>query len=99
MVTSNCSAATACDSISADAKNARPDATSAPPSESLLVGMILAFTALLYAPTQRSGFVYDDHLQVVQNPLVHSCRSVPEVFGSHVWAAFDPGAAGNSYRP
>ena len=99
MVTSNCSAATARDSISADAKNARPDATSAPPNESLLVGMILAFTALLYAPTLRFGFVYDDHLQIVQNPLVHSWRFVPEVFRSHVWEALDPGDAGNYYRP
>jgi hypothetical protein len=99
MVTSNCSAAAAGDSISADAKNVRPDATGAQPNESLLVGIMLAFTALLYAPTLRFGFVYDDHLQIVQNPLVHSWRFVPEVFRSHVWEALDPGDAGNYYRP
>src|SRR5438309_6218126 len=99
MVTSNGSVATACHSTSADAKIVRPDATSALHNEPLLVGTILAFTALLYAPTLRFGFVYDDHLQIVQNPLVHSWRFIPEVFRSHVWEAWDPGDAGNYYRP
>ena len=99
MVTSNGSVATACHSTSADAKIVRPDATSALHNEPLLVGTILAFTALLYAPTLRFGFVYDDHLQIVQNPLVHSWRFIPEVFRSHVWEAWDPGDAGSYYRP
>ena len=89
----------AADSISADAETLRPDATSASPSESLLVGIILAFTALLYAPTLRFKFVYDDELQIVQNALVHSWRWVPKYFTTHVWQSFDPGDAGNYYRP
>jgi len=96
------SVAAACETISSgneDAKSVRPDAMSASPNESLLVGIILAFTALLYAPTLRFGFVYDDHLQIVQNPLVHFWRFVPEYFTSHVWQTFDPLAAGNYYRP
>lgn len=43
--------------------------------------------------------MYDDHLQIVQNRLVHFWRFVPEYFTSHVWETFDPRAAGNYYRP
>src|SRR5437588_11220745 len=99
MVTSNGSVATACHSTSAYAQIVRAEATSELHNEPLLVGTILAFTALLYAPTLRFGFVYDDHLQIVQNPLVHSWRFIPEVFRSHVWKAWAPGDAGNYYRP
>jgi len=61
--------------------------------------MILGFTALLYAQTLRFGFVYDDHQQIVDNPLVHFWHFVPVYFRSNVWEYIDPGTSGNYYRP
>src|SRR5438445_7419164 len=97
----NTNSAAVCETISPgneDAKKVRPDVLRASPNESLLVGIILAFTALLYAPTLRFGFFYDDHLQIVQNPLVHFWRFVPEYFTIHVWQTFDPIATVNFFR-
>jgi len=58
-----------------------------------------ALTALVYIATLSYGFVYDDVLQILQSPALHSWHYLPQYFSSHVLAAIHPGAAGNYYRP
>jgi hypothetical protein len=61
--------------------------------------VVLALTFAVYLPTLHFPFVFDDHLQIVENPAVHSWRGVPSYFTAHVWAGVFPGALGNFYRP
>jgi len=63
------------------------------------IGVILALTFAVYAPTLRYQFVHDDRGQIVDNPAVHSWYLVPTYFTSHVWAAVMPEELGNYYRP
>jgi Tfp pilus assembly protein PilF len=62
---------------------------------------LLACTAaaLVYLRTLTFGFVYDDVLQVFQNPALHEWRYLPQYFTSHLLAGLYPNAGGNYYRP
>jgi len=75
------------------------DASASSPSESTLLGGVLAVTALVYAATVRFGFVYDDQNQIVRNTLVQSWRFVPGYFKGHQWLTLFPNASANYYRP
>jgi Flp pilus assembly protein TadD len=59
----------------------------------LIAGVCVA----LYANTLYSGFVYDDHFQVLENPWITDLRSVPKMFTTGAWE-FE-GASSNYYRP
>jgi len=63
------------------------------------LAIVLMLTFAAYAPALRFQFVYDDWGQILQNPAVHSWRSVPHYFTSHVWEGFDPVGRGNYFRP
>lgn len=59
---------------------------------------LLAFA--VYANGISNGFVSDDKIQLLRNPLVTSVSQVPHIFGSAVWSILQvPGYAGNYYRP
>lgn len=52
----------------------------------------------VYAPSLANGFVSDDILQVVANPLIADWRRIPEMFTRSVWA-FRGATQDNYYRP
>jgi tetratricopeptide (TPR) repeat protein len=62
----------------------------------LLLSAPLA-AALLYLPTLRHEFVFDDHAVIGQNPLLHETRMMPRVLLSPWW---NTGSyRGSLYRP
>ncbi len=62
------------------------------------VSVILGLTALTFARTLTFDFVYDDVVQIKQNPQLTSWSYLPRYFVEHVWA-FDRLAAADFYRP
>ncbi len=58
----------------------------------LLVSFSVFFNALF------GDFVYDDILQVVNNPWIRDVRYIPTIFSRSVWG-FSPGTGSNYYRP
>lgn len=58
---------------------------------------ILFVTALLYLPTLRFGFVYDDPIQIIDNPRLASWSFVPSYFQHHIWIHISQ--TGSYYRP
>src|SRR6202167_3469885 len=75
------------------------DTSASSPSESTLLGGVLALTALVYVATVPFDFVYDDQNQIVRNTLVQSWRFVPGYFRGHQWLTLFPNASANYYRP
>jgi tetratricopeptide (TPR) repeat protein len=69
------------------------------PSLAAFLVFLAVLTALPYLPALRYGFVYDDDVQVVNNPAIRNWGSVPAYFVSSVWGFHDPAAAKNYYRP
>jgi tetratricopeptide (TPR) repeat protein len=68
-------------------------------NEPLLLGFILAATALVYSPALRFAFVFDDHWQLLQNEWIQSWRFVPGYFAGHVWQHLGSKVPDNYYRP
>jgi tetratricopeptide (TPR) repeat protein len=62
-----------------------------------LVLSLLAF--LPYANTLLNSFVYDDPIQIAENPYVHSFRYLREIFGTNVWSFQGAQGITNYYRP
>jgi tetratricopeptide (TPR) repeat protein len=61
---------------------------------------VVALTVLaiaLYANGIGNGFVGDDQIQLLKNPLVTSIDNIPRILGSSVWSFL--GIRGNYYRP
>ncbi len=58
----------------------------------LLLGGILLLCAIAYAPTLGHGFVYDDPLQITENPLIRSLSpaNIQAIFTSAVAAMYQP---------
>ena len=63
----------------------------------ILILLLLAF--LPYANTLFSNFVYDDNLQILANPFVHSFRHLREIFTTTVWSFQGAQGVTNYYRP
>jgi len=63
-----------------------------------MLALVLACTFLTFAGTLRYEFVFDDVLQIVQNPRVQSWHFVPSYFTHHLWAQ-DPEFPPLYYRP
>jgi len=59
----------------------------------------VAVTALAYIGTLRNEFVFDDFLQIVNNPLLRSWHSLPGFFIHQVWSQVFPHSVGGFYRP
>lgn len=59
--------------------------------------LILALTAALYAPSLRYAFVYDDQIQVINNPRITSWKNLPGFFAHHVW--YHSSNFGSYWRP
>jgi protein O-mannosyl-transferase len=60
----------------------------------------VGLAAAVYANSLANGFVSDDKIQLLKNPLVTSVAQFPHIFGSGVWSILGiPGSPGNYYRP
>jgi tetratricopeptide (TPR) repeat protein len=57
----------------------------------------LALVWAAFSPTLRAGFVHDDVLQILGNPLLRDPARLPEIWTSGVWAG--AGSASSWYRP
>jgi len=73
--------------------------TIAPQKRSLLLGVLLLLSFLLYANGVVNGFVYDDHTQIERNPYVHSFKYAGTIFGSSLAAEQGKQVLPNYYRP
>jgi protein O-mannosyl-transferase len=85
--------------IAGIAEQPKVRADAKPIDESLLIGSILAVTAIVYAAVLRFPFVYDDNGQILQNAEIQAWRYVPQYFKGQVWQYLYPSAPGNYYRP
>jgi len=70
-----------------------------PLTDKALLAGVIVLTALVFLPTLRFEFVYDDQGIIVENTLVHSWRFVPEYFQAQLWHQLFPDAPANYYRP
>ncbi len=59
---------------------------------------LLAATLLTYLPTFQFDFVWDDTLQIMDNPRIHAWAFVPSYFTQHLWA-HNPFVPSQYYRP
>ena len=60
--------------------------------------LLMALACGVYSNALGNGFVSDDHIQLLGNPLVTGWQKIPEIFQHGIWA-FTGGAASNYYRP
>ena len=74
-------------------KDARTDQTTLCYLGLLLLAFVPYLNALL------DDFVYDDKLQIVGNPYVHSFHYLRNIFGSTVWTFQGAQGISNYYRP
>ncbi len=63
----------------------------------LMPVIILAVSLGVYFNTLYNGFVYDDMLQVLQNPWIRDIKFLPDIFSKNVWGF--QRAVSNYYRP
>lgn len=54
---------------------------------------------IVYLGSLQFGFVYDDRLQILNNPWMQSWRYLPRYFTAHLWAFSRPTAVGFWWRP
>jgi hypothetical protein len=58
---------------------------------------LVLIAVAVYCNSLSNGFITDDKLQVLANPLVTDIHKLPQLFGSGVWSFM--GYQGNYYRP
>lgn len=61
------------------------------------MGLALAATLLVYIGVVRFGFVFDDMVVIVENPVIRSWENFGWLFSHHLFASYS--LAGNFYRP
>lgn len=65
-----------------------------------LLALAFLLTLLAYSQVLHSPPVYDDPQQILDNPELHSWRSLPGFFTHHLWVQMNPGQKGSPYyRP
>ena len=72
------------------------------PAANADAGAVLGLLLLAVVPYLNSlsgSFVYDDRLQVIGNPYVHSFRYLGKIFGTTVWTFEGAQGVTNYYRP
>ncbi len=78
-------------------EHARPQ--SAATTDAFAVLALLLLAVVPYLNSLAGSFVYDDRLQIVGNPYVHSFRYLGKIFGSTVWTFEGAQGVTNYYRP
>ncbi len=86
-------------------KQAHNDAATAPGMSAVSTKTVLLYAAIIvvvsaavYFNTLYNGFVYDDTVQVVQNPWIRDLRHLPDIFSGNAYG-FRKELTGNYYRP
>jgi tetratricopeptide (TPR) repeat protein len=69
-----------------------------PANNWVLLGILLMCAALPYLNTLFNDFVYDDSVQVLENPFIQSFHYVKEIFTTSAWSFTGQGPS-NYYRP
>jgi protein O-mannosyl-transferase len=72
---------------------ARPDA------DAITALVLVLLAAVPYLNSLFDDFVYDDRLQILANPYVHSFRYLGKIFGNTVWTFEGAQGVTNYYRP
>ena len=78
------------------------ETTRARKTERLLVAGLLAITFFAFVNSLQGEFVYDDRLQILNNPTVTDVSNIPKMFTESVWQFLnknDSEVAGPYYRP
>jgi tetratricopeptide (TPR) repeat protein len=68
----------------------------------VVLGVVLAVTALAFLNSLNGEFVYDDKVQVLKNPAIKDAANIPKMLTQSVWQFLnesDQEAAGPYYRP
>src|SRR5262245_36929224 len=68
-------------------------------TETYIVVALFVLAVACYANTLTHGFVYDDQLQILNNPYIKSWHHISEIFGTTVWSFVGEAGATNYYRP
>ncbi len=63
------------------------------------LGLILGVALICYVQAASYGFVYDDQVQVVENPRLRSFSNLGNAFTENFWAFRSAGSNTNYYRP
>lgn len=65
----------------------------------LTITFLFALALGCYVNTLGNEFVYDDQLQILQNPYVKSWHYLPQIFRTTVWSFIGDAGETNYYRP
>ena len=67
----------------------------------LFLALVIAVSISVYLNALGDGLVYDDRVQLVENPMIRSLGNIPRFFTSDVWGFYNGGLLGHSnyYRP
>ncbi len=83
-----------------------PAQTFPPPNSGtfLHLAILILISLALYAPTLRNGFVTDDNVQILQNPMVLDGKELGQAFTTDAWAFAlrtdeNSRSTSNYYRP
>ena len=84
-----------------NSSNARRDSivTISGNSNTALVGSLILLALIPYLNTLLNGFVYDDTMQILENPYIRSFDHLKEIFGTTVWSYIGDMGGTNYYRP
>jgi len=61
--------------------------------------ILVLVVALVHVNSVSNGFVYDDNVQILQNPWIKDINYIGKIFTSDVWAYYQTAEASNYYRP
>jgi tetratricopeptide (TPR) repeat protein len=61
--------------------------------------ILLLISFLVYLNALFGAFVFDDRMQVVQNPWIRSVKNIPTIFSKNVWSFQSEYIVSNYYRP
>jgi tetratricopeptide (TPR) repeat protein len=78
------------------------ETTRAKKTERLVIAMLLGVTLLAFVNSLQGEFVYDDRLQILNNPTITDLSNIPRMFTESVWQFLnknDTEAVGPYYRP
>src|SRR5215813_8064808 len=64
-----------------------------------LFAAVALISVLPYLWSLTFGFVYDDDVQILENPLLGSQHLLHQIFSRQSWSFLYPNASGGYYRP
>lgn len=68
-------------------------------TDGAVLGVLALLAALPYANTLFNAFVYDDNMQVLNNPYIQNFGHLREIFTTTVWSYVGVQGVTNYYRP